>query len=389
MAISYNTTTKKITVTTTSTARALHDDIQTTFAGSTYMQYLIPDSGSIKDALYIFQNGWTFLDSTTIGYMTTGGWKDAAEDNIWTNVKCISGDTFTGIQLYYNQTGTPTDFGATGLVNCLLKVKDGGTDINSKAYTVYQRTFQKKYSQFSTTASAGGVDVIPLSISDDPLLTISSTTLSGYTDLSITWGSISRDAGDGAGSKTYGILIATTDASRTLTEIYNWVQWKLTSASDIDAGAGTHLGKLTDPLVDMAGSTMTTKTGVWVEGFSSADANNIIYTDSSGGAHTPPLTVPVIVNFDAAVASAGGQVAVFALDTAGLTDATYTPANISSTLINTAASGTSASTTLTYTSDVPVRVVVRAPGYSQFSLYTTITSAGLTVASQNPADPAY
>jgi len=72
MAYSYNTTTKKVTVTAASTARALHNDIQTTFAGSTYMQYAIPDSGAIKDGLYVFQNGWTFVDSTTVGYMTTG-----------------------------------------------------------------------------------------------------------------------------------------------------------------------------------------------------------------------------------------------------------------------------------------------------------------------------
>jgi hypothetical protein len=386
MAYVYDTTAKTVQVTATSTAKALHDDIQTTFAGSTYMQYLIPDSGSILNALYVFQNSWTFKDATSIGYMTTGGWKDAAGGNIWTNVKCISGDDFTGIQLYYKQTGTPTNFGATGLANSLLKVRSGGSDINSQAYTVYQRTFQKKYSQFSTTASSGGVDTVPLNISADPLLTISSVTLATYSDMSITWGAVSKDVGDGAGSQPYAISIVTTNPARTLVEIYNWVQYQLTLVSDIDAGAGTHLGKITDPLVDMASATsMTTRTGVWIEGFSSADVNKITYTDNNAVTHNAPLSVPVIVNVD----GAGYQVAVFELDAPGYTDATYTPAHISSTILNSTSAGTSVSTSLTYSADIPVRVVVRKAGYQQFSLYTTITSSGLNATSINGVDSAY
>jgi hypothetical protein len=385
MAISYNTTTKKITVTASCTARTLHDDIQTVFAGSTYMQYLIPDSGSIKDALYLLQNSWDWYDASTIAYMKTGGWQDAAGDNKWTNVKCISGDSFTGIQLYYNQTGTPANFGATGLVDCLLNMRSGGVDVNGQSYTVFQRTFQKKYSQFTTTASSGGVDVIPLSISADPLLTIASGILDTYSDLSITWGAVSKDVGDGEGSKPYSISIVTTEPTRTLLQIYNWVQYKLTSASDIDSGAGTHVGKITDLLVDMAGATLTTRTGVWIEGFASSDVNNIIYTDDNGDAHVAPLSVPVTVNVD----GAGYQVAVFELDAPGYSDATYTPAAIESTIINETSVSTAVSTSITYAADVPVRVVVRKAGFQQFSLYTTITTAGLIATSINGVDSAY
>lgn len=392
MGYSYNTTSKQVTVTATSTARALHDDIQTTFAGSTYMQYLIPNSGSIKDALYIFQNGWTFADTTSRDYMTTGGWQSSDGNEKWTNLKGISGDDFTGIQTYIGQNGSVTNAVATGLPNQLLSVRTGGTDIDSQTYTLYQRTQGYQYSQFSTTASSGGVDTIPLTLKADSLITIDDSTLSGYSDLTITWGTFSKDAGDGAGAKTYNISIVTTNSSRTLAEIYNWVQYQLRQGTDIDSGAGTHIGQLTDALMTAGGTTanisITTTTGVWIEGFTSADANKIIYTDSTGATHTPPASVAVVVNFDAAVASAGGQVSVFSLD-GTYTDATYTPAHIAGTLINEAASGTSASTSLTYSSDIPVRVVVRAPGLQQFSLYTTVTSSGLTVAAQTPVDGTY
>lgn len=468
MAYVYDTTAKTVQVTASSTARALHDDIQSVFAGGSYMQYLIPDSGSIKDALYLFQNGWTFKDSTSIGYMTTGGWQSSTGSDKWTNVQAISGDSFTGIQVYYNQGGAPTNFGATGLPNALINVRSGSTDVNGQAYTVFQRTFQKKYSQFSVTAGSGGVDTVPLTVSDDPLLTLSSGTLAAYADCYIRYATVYRSAFDGTSvqkytlngahsnsvttitvnetidasvpasgtiaigsgvsqevisytgkgthtftgctrgqyyttagtyaggencntnTKSYSTLISTTNSGHSLVDMYNWIQYELGLGTDIDTLGGGHIGKVSNLLVDMASSSsMVTRQGVFVEGFAGADANKIQYTDGAGSLHTPPASISVTVNYDAAIGSGGGQVSVFALDAPGYSDATYTPAHISSTIINAAASGTANSTTMTYSADIPVRVVVRCPGYQQFSLYTTITSSGLNVTAQNPVDPAY
>lgn len=465
MAYVYNTTNKTIQVTAASTARALHNDIQATFAGSTYMQYLIPDSGSIKDALYLFKNGWTFLDATSVGYMNTGGWQYDSGTDKWTNVQAISGDSFTGIQTYYSQGGSPTNFGSTGLPNSLIKVRTAGADVNSQQYTVYQRTFQKRYSQFTVNASSGGVDTVPLTVSADPLLTTGSGTVSGWTDVTAAWATIYRSAFDGAsttkytlnGSHTnsvttitvneaidagvpasgtiaignnvtqevisytgkttytftgctrgayrttaasytsgqaastntaqYATVVNTTNAARTLIQMYEWIQYELGLNSDIDVLAGGHVGQVTPLLVTMASaSSMVTNTGIWVEGFAAADANKIQYTDNSTTLHTPPSSIAVTVNYDAVIA--GGQVAVEKLNTTGLNDGTYTPANLVSDLINAVATGTSVSTNLTYSSDIPVRVVVRKTGYQQFSLYTTITSQGLNVTAQNPVDAA-
>lgn len=460
MAVSYNTTTLKITVTSSTTTRAMYDDVMTTFAGSTYMQYAIPMVGNIKDALYTLANGWLLVDSTSLGYLYNGGLIDTAVNNRWTNVKTISGDTFTGIQLYYNQTGTPTNFAATGLVNLLLAVRSGGADINSQAYTVYSRPYGSTYSQFSVTASAGGIDTVPLSVAADPQVTLSQATVDAYTDLSIAWATIYRSSFDGASTtkytlngahsnavttftvneaidagvaasgsfqvegevitytgkgantftgctrgayrtsaashaasaslstntKQYGTVVKTTNGARRLSEIYQWIQSQLTKATDIDALTGGHIGKLTSPLVSYTG-TMITTAGVWVEGFSATDTNSITYTDAAAATHTSPLSVAVVVNIDAAVV--GAQIYVTSLTASGLTDATYTPANILATLINVTSTGTSASTSIVYSADVPVRVVVRKAGYQQFSLYTTITSSGLTVAAQNPVDSTY
>jgi len=216
MAYSYNTTTKQITVTATSTVRAMYDDIQTTFAGSSFMQYPIPMSGSIKDGLYILANSWV-LASGSLGYLTTGGLIDTAIANRWTNVQTISGDSFTGIQLYYNQTGTPTNFAVTGLVNLLLPVRASGSDINSQMYTVYQRTFGRAYSQFSVTASAGGIDTVPLSNQADSQISLSQATVDAYSDLTIKWATIYRSAFDGASTTKYTLNGAHTNSVTTIT----------------------------------------------------------------------------------------------------------------------------------------------------------------------------
>jgi len=117
--------------------------------------------------------------------------------------------------------------------------------------------------------------------------------------------------------------------------MYNWVQYKLGLNTDMDVLAGGHTGQTTSLLVTMASaSSLVTSSGVWIENYASADANKVQFTDLAPTVHTPPSSISVTVNYDAAIA--GGQVSVFALTVAGLTDATYTPANISSTLINAA-----------------------------------------------------
>lgn len=463
MGYSYNTSTKRITVTASSTTRAMYDDVQTTFAGSTYMQYAIPMTGNIKDALYTLSNSWYLYDSTSLGYLYNGGLVDTAIDNRWTNVKTISGDTFTGIQLYYNQTGTPTNFASTGLVNTLLAVRASASDINGQAYTVYSRPYGYTYSSFAVTASSGGIDTVPLSVAADPQITLSQGTVDAYSDLTIAWATIYRSSFDGASTtkytlngshtnsvttftvneaidasvpssgsfqvdsevvtytgkttytftgctrgqyrttaashsasaslstntKQYTAVVKTTNSARRLSEIYQWLQSQLTKATDIDTLTGGHIGKLTSSLASYTG-TMVTATGVWVEGFSSVDTNSITYTDAAAATHTSPLSVAVVVNFDSTISSGTpGRVYVASLNSTGLTDATYSPSNILTELINVSASGTAASTSIVYTADVPCRVIVRKPGYQQFSLYTTITSSGLNVTAQCPVDTTY
>ena len=204
----------------------------------------------------------------------------------------------------------------------LLKTTDGGTEIAGSAFKVYARKFQQEYASFSTVGGSV-VAPCPLATKADTNLDITEGTIQAYEGLSITWGAVTKDAQDGLGAQPYSIVID--GGGKTLKEIYNWVQYQLLASTDIDAGAGTHLGQITDALISMAGSTVITKQGVWIDNFAAIDANFIRYVDDNGVMHTPPQYITISI--DAPTEMEGGRVAVYQLD-APYNPATYTPANI-------------------------------------------------------------
>jgi len=384
MALSYNYSTKVITVDATATLRAIYSDIQENFDDSGQMDDLIPLRADTP-TLFTLINGWTF-SSGSIQYITSAALQDDAGDNIWTNVQTL-GSIVAGTTLYIEQNGAVAwTAGTTGHINMLLKVRNAGTDIASKAFTVYARKAQQTYSSFATTGGAI-VSNCPLATASDPQLDIADGTIAAYTGLTITWGATTKDAGDGAGAQAYGVVI--NGGGKTLKEVYNWVQRELLQATDIDDGGGTKLGNITAELVSFTGS-MITKQGVWVEDFAAADANKIKYTDNNGVLHTPPVSIAISVVSTGAAGMENGRVAVYQLS-AAYNASTFNPAtDIAGTLLSTTlnASG-AASTSMTYTSDLYVLVRTRKAGYKPFEVGTTLTSAGLSVTALNEVDSVY
>lgn len=381
--ISYNTTNKTITVDATTTLRAVYSDSMSVFDDSGYMDDQIPLRADTP-TLFTLINGWTFT-AGSIQYLTSAALQDDAGNNIWTNVQTL-GSIADGTTLYIEQNGAvawtaPT----TGHINMLLKVRDAGTDIDSKNFAVYARKFQNTYSSFATTGGAI-ISNCPLATASDPQLDIDDATIAAYTGLTITWGAVTKDANDGAGLKAYSVVINA--GGKTLKETYNWVQRELLQATDIDDGAGTKLGKITSELVSFTGS-MITKQGVWVENFAAADANSIKYTDNAGALHTPPVSVAISVASTGGAGMEGGSVAVYQLS-APYNAATYTPADIAGTLLSTTlnASG-AASASMTYVSDLYCLVRTRKAGFKPFEVGTTLTSAGLSVTALNEPDNIY
>lgn len=380
--ISYNYTTKIITVDEVTALRAVYSDAMETFAEASQMDDLIPLRGDTP-TLFTLLNDWEFSEGS-IPYLTSAALQDEAQDNIWTNIQTL-GTIVAETTIYIEQDGEIVwTAGATGHINMLLKTTDAGEEIDSSKFTVYARKFQQEYASFSTVGGSV-VAPCPLSTKADTNLTISEGTIQAYEGLSITWGAVTKDAEDGEGLQPYSVVID--GGGKTLKEIYNWVQYQLLQETDIDSAESVHIGNMTDPLIAMAGSTVITKQGVWIEDFAAIDANFIRYVDDNGVMHTPPQYITISV--DAPVGMAGGRVAVYRLD-APYAPATYTPANIVDTIIDTTLDvDGNTSLAIEYVADWDVRVVTRKAGYKPFDVGTNITTNGLSVTTVNEEDIIY
>ena len=171
--------------------------------------------------------------------------------------------------------------------------------------------------------------------------TISSTTnvVAGYSDITDTFGSISRDLNNGAGSKNYDVEIDC--AARPMTEVYEWLKYLTRYGStgatytvNADDGQeyrscneGTYSEVKVAPFGTLAGTTFYGARGVWVTNYSAADFV-LIAADSSEQA--PPNYQKVIANH---TNLSGCQIFVAEISGGAIVKNQYTVNSVTSTTI--------------------------------------------------------
>lgn len=87
---------------------------------------------------------------------------------------------------------------------------------------------------------------------------------------------------------------------------YEWAQWKLRQASDINSNvlSTNRNGNIADPLAFFVGPTLNTyydtviPFAVVIDNIADADVNNVQYNDYAGAAHFAPTVVQVTINFN-------------------------------------------------------------------------------------------
>jgi len=84
----------------------------------------------------------------------------------------------------------------------------------------------------------------------------------------------------------------------TLQQIYEFVEYQLRQATDIDAGAGTVIGNTADGLLHFVGSTLTTSTGVYIDNYQATESNSIEFHDVTGTARLLPFTAAGTIEFN-------------------------------------------------------------------------------------------
>ena len=124
------------------------------------------------------------------------------------------------------------------------------------------------------------------------------TIASIHQSMSITWGAVQRNIG--GTNRDFSIVID--GNSGTLQEIYEFVQYQLRQAGDIDDGAGDETGKITDELLEFVGPTLKTKYttdgGVYIDNFLIADTNDLVFLDDTQTERTYPYVAAGTINFN-------------------------------------------------------------------------------------------
>ena len=287
---------------------------------------------------YIRDAGWNEYDSAGV------------LQNQYVGVKSFGTFANALTQPYYILTasGSPTNFVFSGRTNEAIKVYDLGASFDQRTYLkVFAREEGYTYDSRdldSVNETGTGAFSLTMSLSNaldlnivDADATVSSA--APYTGITATWlagngfgdaavGSLSVDdvrkdaagrwfictgAGtlDAAGVADYtlngGTATLTTFSGErdvngtyyaynvivagnatTTQKIYTKLRYLLRQAGDIDSGAGTKVGKITDALTAFVGPQLVTATGVYVDNFT-GDQTKVTHTDVLGVGHALPL----------------------------------------------------------------------------------------------------
>jgi hypothetical protein len=263
---------------------------------------------AITEQKFDLVNGWDFADVTTRNLIRDAGWalKDASNvsQEEYMGVKTL-GTVGATDQIYYQQearlTGVdadPTDFVLPGAANQAVKIYGDAThgDVDYRDYfKIFVREYQKLYdasqlSAIGATSVTYQVYAFPLSNSADLKVTHDDAFIAAnapYTGMTINWYDVAQTRDIGGTSRNFHIIIDGNGGTKE--QIYEFVQYKLRQATDIDdAVGGTRTGKVTDRLLAFVGDTLITnpdKTldwGVFIDDFAVADTNAIDFYDDLG-----------------------------------------------------------------------------------------------------------
>ena len=262
-----------------------------------------------------FIEGWKPANDTTRNLMRSCGWREIAANGT-ANREYMGiitlGDIDSSDTAYYafSTDAGKTDFSFAGPVNQGIQTfgdaANGNYDKRSDSLTTYIRIQGKIYGS-STSGSIGltGLNYIanrfPLAESADGKITASDATIAAdapYSGMSITYGAVTRSIG--GISRNFGVVVDGNNG--TAEQIYEFVQYSLRQASDIDGGAGTEVGTLADSLMAFVGDTLKTQ-NVFIDNFQANDTNRLIFTDTGGTERTFPFVAAGTLSFNSNLVS--------------------------------------------------------------------------------------
>jgi hypothetical protein len=373
--------TKRISHTSGSTvysANALYSWLQDTFDELAQLDDDVPMSAATPTE-YSWINGWAFNADSDYEYISGGAITDTTNDDLWANAYTL-GTIVSGAQIYVIQNGSEiTPWWGTGHIDVLLKVKASGVEIDNGVVTFFIRDLGSTFDNFEIDLTAGGRNAVPLATANDANNQTAEGTIAGWTDVTISFGTISRDLNNGNGSQTYECEIDC--GGRTLAQVYERLKWacRHNATGTLDGVAAEAYRKAdaayaevkAAPFGTFAGGTFFGAQGVWITNYAANQVFQLI--DDTGATQAPPNTVFVEVS---AVVS-GDRVGVFKLDAPGgdIERDTYTVNSATSTTVVMGAS---------IASDTPASGYLRVEGRGEFT-YTSWSGSTFSGVSPNPS----
>lgn len=429
--------------TTVYTANQLYSWLMDTFDELGQMDDPVPMSAQTPTA-YSWINGWAFNSDTDYNYISGGAINDTTNNDLWVNIYTL-GTIEVGTQIYVEQDGSElTSWWGTGHIDVLIKVRDNGTLIDGGNVVILARELGNTYDYFPIDLSSGGRNAVPLSTANDLNNQTSEATIAGYNDISITFGTISRDLNNGNGVLNYDVEIDC--AGRPLSQVYEFLKYVTRRGeSGLLNGIEGQFYKYANaaytpvkqaPFGTFAGGTFFGARGVWITNYAANQSFQLIASD--GSTQSPPNTVYVEITG----LVSGDRAAMFILDGVGgsIVKAQYTIASATANsitlneaisgdtpqsgyfreadnstvfeytswsgstftgvtpdpssvtgdcfvpLIDAEATGSSINNSLIYSSDIPVIVRVRRYGILPFEIEGLVTSSGLSQAAIRTPD---
>ena len=186
-----------------------------------------------------------------------------------------------------------------GHIDLLIQVKECGTYINSGNLTVFCREYGNLYSHFTANVSAGGRNPIPLSTSVDDNHKTPKSVVQTWDDVTITFGNVYRDLGDGRGMKEYDIVVDC-GLRNNINEVYERLQYVTMRDSGVSLYGALGQFFTSDDVADAvntfapfgsyAGGKFFGRQGLFLTNIPANDINNVELTESLGTKGSYPFT---------------------------------------------------------------------------------------------------
>lgn len=311
------------------TVLAFFQWLATTFAAQAQMD---DDYAFVSDTptVYRWVNDWAFgAGNTDTQFLSGGSIESADADDLWSNLYSI-GSQESGTQIYIIQNDAEvTPWWGTGNIDILIQVKSGGAWIQSDntagvptngGLWAYAREWGDAYDHNFVDLSGGGSNPVGINTAADINIVTASGTVAGWTDVTITFGSVQKDLNNGNGLQPYDVVVD--GAGRSVLSVYERLKYvtRYGELNDVggDAGQeyrsaneGTYTDVKTAPFGTFAGTTIYGARGIWIENTLTADYSLI---DANGTIQDPPNYQKVIASH---TTLSGCQIFVAEIDGSG------------------------------------------------------------------------